>query len=183
VAIRLTVTWLRLSGVLVVGAVALVVASYGWSSGSHPTGVPGVRLSVAFEAIVPCVAGISATAGLVDAWSWIERMSPRPAWVLPVVRLAGTMLAAGWPWLVTTAMPSSRACLALTVCAVSVAALAVGVLGSYAWVPLVVVAYAFLEVSSRHPMWFLWPHPRLAAAMIVVGGVFYLGAAVRRATP
>jgi hypothetical protein len=180
---RLVWSWLRISGVPVVAVVSVVIAWIGWSSGSRPTGVPGLRYHVSVEAILPCLVALGSTAGLVDGWMWILRHSPRPVWAVPVARLGGTVLVAGLPWLVTITDPFSQRVLPLVVAGVAVAACSVSVLGSYGWVPLVPIAYVFLTLVSQHSSWVVWPHPWLAAISLVTGCTVYVAAAVRRVTP
>jgi hypothetical protein len=177
-SLRLLATYLRISGLPVVVGVSVVVAYYGWRVGQRPTGLPGLRSNVSVEAILPCVVGLGSTAGLVEPWSAVLRYSPRPRLIFPVARIVGTQLAACLPWLLTAGDPSSQRVLALTIAAVSVAACTVALLESYGWIVLILAAYTFLQVTSRHRHWQMVPHTGIAIVSAAGGLVMYASAAL-----
>jgi hypothetical protein len=176
--VRLLATYVRISGLPVVVGVSVAVAFYEWRSGPPTARLPGMRTDVAVEAILPCLVALGSTAGLVEGWSVVLRYSPRSRLLIPVARFVGTQVAACLPWLLTAGDPSSRRVLALTIAAVSVAACMVGLLESYGWIPLVLLAYTFLQVASRHRQWLIGAHLGVAAACVVVGFATYAAAAM-----
>jgi hypothetical protein len=178
--IGLAASWLRVSRLSVVGVVAVVCAWIGWSAGAGPTGLPGLRSPVPIDAIVPCLVALGSTAGLVEEWASILRYGSRPVWVPPAVRFAGTLLAATLPWLATIGAPSSQRLLPLVAIGVSLAAVAVSVVGSFGWIPLVVASYAFLLATSQQPT-VLIDESGVAAALVVLAAfALYLLAAFAR---
>lgn len=176
-AFALTLSWLRVSRLPTVAVLAAGCAGWAWAFADRTVGVPGVARPLTVEATIPCLMALAATISLVDEWAPLLLCAARPWWLLTILRLGGTLVAATLPWLLGSHDPTNARVLGLAAIAVSVAALAVGIAGRFGWIPLLLAGYAFLVVTAGHPEWLIEVPPLLVGASVLAGGAASVGAA------